>query len=338
MMLQIAAYEQFYHGEKAVWLKCARYEAVVLPDYGANLIAFRDVANNYRFLHEPQEDEMEQFKQNPVIYGIPILYPPNRYEDGKFPWNGKEYVFPINEEKTGNHLHSYAHKIPWKVVDYGANADECFVKLALKVKEGNVIYRFLPFQFTLTLTYTLSKDGLFQRVTLRNDDQEPIPCTLAFHTAVNAPFAPNSSPSDYKVKLTAGKRWEMSERMLPTGKHQPLSEQEEQLINTGINPFWEALDNHYTAEPQNGRNRMELTDEREKVTLVYDVGTSFKQWMIWNNSAQPGFFCPEPQVNVVNAPNLLQKNSSLSAEEVSLYALEPGEIWEETSRLYCKEN
>ena len=69
---------------------------------------------------------------------------------------------------------------------------------------------------------------------------------------------------------------------------------------------------------------MELTDTRIGMTLVYDVGTSWKQWMIWNNGAREGFFCPEPQVNLVNAPN-----TDLPAEEIGLFSLAPGEIWEE---------
>ena len=104
--------------------------------------------------------------------------------------------------------------------------------------------------------------------------------------------------------------------MLPTGKFQPLTEQEVQLRDEGIYPFFDQLDNHYTAAPQNGRNRMELTDLKLGMTLVYDVGTSYKQWMIWNNGATEGFFCPEPQINLVNAPNV-----DLPHEEIGLFSL-----------------
>jgi aldose 1-epimerase len=64
--------------------------------------------------------------------------------------------------------------------------------------------------------------------------------------------------------------------------------------------------------------------------LVYDAGSSYKQWMIWNNKANPGFFCcPEPQVNLVNAPNM-----EMPPEDIGLFALAPGELLEETSLLY----
>ncbi|MBB3109558.1 aldose 1-epimerase [Paenibacillus phyllosphaerae] len=330
-MSEIQAYEGTYQGEKAIWLKAGRYEAALLPEIGANLIAFRDNENGYKFLHEPTEEEFPSFKARPWIHGIPILYPPNRYEDGKFPWNGTTYQFPVNEELTGNHLHGFVSDTAWEVEDFGQTKTESYVVAALNVKEGHPVYQYLPHRFTIKLRYSLSSDGLAQQLFVRNDGADVMPCLFAFHTAINAPFAPQGEAKDYRVKLTIGERWELSERMLPTGAYQPLTEQEEQLRDGGVNPFFESMDNHYTAVPQNGRNRMELTDTKLGVTLVYDVGTSYKQWMIWNNGATEGFFCPEPQINLVNAPHV-----DLPADQIGLFSLAPGEIWEEKARLYTK--
>jgi aldose 1-epimerase len=323
------AYEGTYHGEPAVWLRSGPYEAAVLPGIGANLIAFRDTERGYNFLREPGADGMEAFRKNPGVYGIPILFPPNRYDGGKFPWNGKLLQFPVNETERGNHLHGFLHTAAWRVERFGADDAESRVTLALKVDASHPIYRYLPFVFTVKLEYALSDEGLRQRVWVRNEGTERMPCLLAFHTAVNAPFAPGSTSEDMRLKLTIGQRWEMDERMLPTGRLLPLSEGEQRMREGAQSPFFEAMDNHYTAQPQDGRNRMELTDTRAGVKLVYDAGTAYKQWMIWNDGAKGGFFCPEPQVNLVNAPNV-----DLPAEDIGLIGLEPGELWEETSRLY----
>ncbi|WP_058301987.1 aldose 1-epimerase [Gorillibacterium timonense] len=324
------AYLGNYQGEKAVWLKADHYEAVLLPEIGGNLIAFRDTEKNYRILREPAENEMETFKANPGVYGIPVLFPPNRYEDGKFPWNGRELDFPVNEERTSNHLHGFLHTAAWNVDQMGVNGEESFVVVSLTVDEQHPIYRYLPFSFVFQLRYTLHPQlGLSQHVLIRNKGEETMPCLLAFHTAVNAPFAPDSTSKDCKVKLTIGERWELSDRMLPTGRYQELTLEEVLLRDGGVYPFFASLDNHYTAKPQGGRNRMELTDTKAGVTLVYDVGTSYKQWMIWNNGGAEGFFCPEPQMNLVNAPKV-----DLPADEIGLIGLAPGEIFEETSRLY----
>lgn len=326
------AYEGTYEGEQAIWLKAGPYEAAALPQIGGNLIAFRDVTKNYAFLHEPTSEEMPAFKQRPIIHGIPVLFPPNRYEDGKFPWNGSVYEFPINEPERSNHLHGFLHNIPWTVESMGADKTESWVTLVQTVDRNHDMFAFFPHSFTFKLRYSLSSMGLLQHVTIRNDGVEPMPCLLAFHTAINAPFAPDSEAKHYKVRLTLGERWEMDERMLPTGHYQALSESELRLQNEGIYPFFTELDNHYTAQPVNGRNRMELTDAQERITLVYDVGTAYKQWMIWNNFAAEGFFCPEPQINVVNAPNV----TGMSAEQLGFISLLPGEIWESSSRIYVR--
>ncbi|AJY75911.1 aldose 1-epimerase [Paenibacillus beijingensis] len=318
-----------YYGEQAIWLCAHRYEAAVLPNIGANLIAFRDAENGYKFLREPKQEEMETFKARPIVHGIPVLFPPNRYEDGKFPWNGQTYRFPVNEPDKSNHLHGFVHNIPWSVEQFGADDEESRVSLKLMVDPLHPIYRYFPHSFTIKLHYSLSEYGLLQRVTVRNNGAERMPCLLAFHTAVNTPFVPGSAPNDHRFKLTVGKRWEMNERMLPTLSLLPLSVSEEKMRDGKQSPFFEPMDNHYTAEPQEGRNRMELIDTRTGVKLIYDVGTGYKQWMIWNDGAKGGYFCPEPQTSLVNAPNV-----DLPEDEIGLLGLEPGEIWEETSRLY----
>lgn len=325
------AFEGAYQGEKAVWLQYGPYEAIMLPEIGGNLIAFRDNESGYRFLREPAESEMEQFKENPGVHGIPVLFPPNRYEDGKFPWNGQTYQFPVNEEATGNHLHGFLHTIPWTVEEFGTTPLESYVTVSVKIDEQHPVFAMLPHKFIFRLRYSLSADGLSQQVFIRNDGDQVMPCLLAFHTTLNAPFSEGSTSEDCKVKFTIGQRWELNERKLPTGKYQALTVEEEQMRGEGVSPYFEEMDNHYTAFPQNGRNRMELTDSKLGKTLLYDVGTSYKQWMIWNNNAGRQYFCPEPQVNLVNAPHV-----DLPGDEIGLFGLAPGEIWEERSRLYVK--
>lgn len=325
------AFEGTFHGEKAIWLQSGPYEAAILPEIGGNLIAFRDTEQNYQFLREPAESEMEDFKANPGVHGIPVLFPPNRYEDGKFPWNGKTYSFPVNEVATGNHLHGFLHTIPWAMEEYGTTSAESYVTVSVRIDRNHKVYAMLPHVFTFKLRYTLSENGLSQQVLIRNEGEDDMPCLLAFHTAINAPFAKESHAEDCRLKLTIGERWELNDRMLPTGKFQPLSDDEKRMKDGEVSPYFASMDNHYTAVAQNGRNRMELTDTRLGKTLVYDVGTSYKQWMIWNNGACGQYFCPEPQINLVNAPNV-----KLPADEIGLFSLSPGEIWEETSRLYLR--
>jgi aldose 1-epimerase len=325
----IEAYEGEYLTEKAVWLKAGRYEAVMLPVIGGNLAAFRNTVDGHRYLHEPGPEDWEAFRARPLQHGIPVLFPPNRYEDGKIPWNGQTYQLPVNETLENNHLHGFLYNIPWKLQSYGTTQEQAYVTVSISVDRHHPIYAHFPHEFTVQLRYSLSEQGLEQRVSVRNEGPEEMPCMLGFHTAVNAPFTEGGSAEHCRMKMTIGKRWKLNGRMLPTGEQLELSETEREMKDGGIYPFGEVMDNHYTAEPHEELNRMELTDRRTGVKLVYETGRSFKQWMIWNNFGNEGFFCPEPQTSLVNAPNV-----NLSYQETGLISLTPGETWEETSRLY----
>jgi len=325
------ASEGQYQGEPAVLLGYGSYSAVMLPGIGGNLISFRDEVNNYAILREPTAEEWTSFVERPMVHGIPVLFPPNRYDNGKFTFNNKTYSFPINEPQTNNHLHGFVYNCPWETVEYGCTDDKSWVTVRVRFDQSHPSFVHFPHEFTLTNTYTLDDNGLSQYFHAINDGSEALPFMLGFHTSVNAPFAGGSTAADLQCLFTLDNRWELSERMLPTGNYQPLSPSEQQLKDGVGNPYAADMDNHYTALPQKGINQMTLTDTKAQKRLVYDVGSKYKHWMIWNNKSNGAYFCPEPQTSLVNAPN-----SQLPAEKTGLFALEPGQQWSETSRMYLE--
>ncbi|MDP9729507.1 aldose 1-epimerase [Alicyclobacillus tolerans] len=326
------AKETTFRGERAVVLRWENLQATVLPEIGANLISFRDLIRGFTLLHEPGVNEMDDFRRTPYLYGIPVLFPPNRYDAGTFTYAGTHVQLPVNEAATGAHLHGVLYDTAWEVKDFGSTQVESYVVLSVKVDEAHPLFAKWPFCFTFELRYGLNEFGLSQYVLVRNDGGGSMPCLVGFHTAVNAPFAEHGDATDYRCRFTIGERWELDDRGLPTGVRLPLTSYEQALRDVGAYPFVESMDNHYTALAQDGYNRMELWDMKRDVTLVYDVGLGFGQWMVWNHYGQPGFFCAEPQVNVVNAPNL-----ELPADEVGLFPVRPGEVWEAHSRLYVRD-
>lgn len=310
-------------GEKAVWLRAGDYEAILLPESGGNLAAFRDTAQGYRFLHEPSPSHVEDFRNRPAHYGIPVLFPPNRLQDSKFPWNGKVYEFPMPS-------HGFLMRAPWSLAGFGSDSKSAFARIEAVVDEGHPAYEYFPHRFRLTITYTLTEEGLTQHAAVENKGDDTMPCLLGFHTSVNTPFAPESQARDYTYRCSIGSRVELSERMLPTGRLLELTERERTMAEEGIYPFNEPMDHHYTAAPVDGVNRMELTDSREGVKLVYETGASYAFWMIFNNRAQEAYFCPEPQTCMVNAPNM-----DLPHKETGIIPIPPGGMWEESCRLYA---
>lgn len=322
-----------YCGEDAVTASYGPYEMTVLPEMGGNLISFQDKERGFKFLRTPDDKDIDIIKhQKKFVFGMPVLFPPNRYDGGTFTLDGHRYRLPINELQRENHLHGLLHDIPWHVVDAGVSSNQAHIELQQTIDAHHPVYQYFPHCLTITIRYALSDEGLLQGVRVRNTGRTVLPCLLAFHTTFNVPFATGSAAEDYTFMATIGKRWELSERMLPTGEFQELSTEELKMSAEGVAPFFDMMDNHYTAAPEAGRNYMALTDHRVGVRLIYDVGLKYKHWMIFNNYGKGEFICPEPQTSVVNAPNL-----DLPRQESGIVMLAPGQTWSETSRIYIED-
>lgn len=319
-----------YETEDAILLKHGRFSAALLPRVGGNLVALRDEERGYRFIREPEGADWESFLNKPMVHGIPVLFPPNRYDAGSFEFDGRAYSFPVNEPQTGNHLHGFVYQSPWEVVSLSSTEEESTVTVKLRFDEQHPDFTYFPHQITLLHTYTLSDQGLTQNFEAINEGKEALPFMLGFHTSLNAPFAPGSSESDLECGLSIEDRWELDGRMLPTGNALPLNEGELLLKEGKGSPYFASLDNHYSAAAT-GINAMTLHDKKENVTFVYEVGDAYKHWMVYNAAANGKFFCPEPQTGMVNAPNV-----KLPEEKTGIIRLEPGQKWTAVSRMYVR--
>ncbi|WP_240702779.1 aldose 1-epimerase [Cohnella luojiensis] len=320
-----------YENEPAILLKHGSYSAILLPKIGGNLISFRDDDRDFRFIREPEGADWPAFVNKPMVHGVPVLFPPNRYDGGTFEFDGRTYRFPVNEPETGNHIHGFVYESEWEVVSYGSTEQASAVTVRLHFDEKHSGFAYFPHRITLSQTFTLSNEGLKLHFEAVNESAEAIPFMLGFHTSVNAPFAQGSTIEDLECGIAIGERWELSGRMLPTGRKLPLSEGELLLAEGAGNPYFESLDNHYTASGNVGDNAMTIYDRRVNVRFVYEAGDAYKHWMVYNAAANGKFFCPEPQTGMVNAPNV-----GLPAEQTGLIRLNPGERWTAVSRMYVE--
>ena len=61
---------------------------------------------------------------SPSGHGIPILFPyPNRIREGKFTWDGKDYLLPSEKVAYNNNnaIHGFCLDRPWRVTDQNQN-------------------------------------------------------------------------------------------------------------------------------------------------------------------------------------------------------------------------
>ena len=325
-----------WQGVDAVLLETGVYEAIIVPSVGANLVKLYNKKEKVDILRTPTVEEMETFLSRPQIFGVPLLFPPNRIEDGKYSFAGKNYEFPITIPAQNNYHHGIIKSQAFTVTRTRFSADAVEVELSyFSNRINNAIFTDFPHEFVCKIRIILTDKELTHIVSITNAGTEPMPVGVGFHTPIRLPFSANTEKSDYKLRLSAGKRWELSDRSLPTENILELSEEESLLRTEGMTVTGKPIEIALTDEAitENGKpyHGAILTDTKNKVSVYYKVDKEFKHWTLWNNGGEVDWVCPEPQTWAINAPNL-----NLPREITGLQGISAGKTWSGTTRFYVK--
>ncbi len=293
------------------------YRLQVVPQLGGQVISLEK--NGVEALNVPEDPVL--FLEKSTSYGLPILFPPNRIDGGEFKTATREYQFAINEPARGNSLHGFLHKRPWKLI----KVEEGTLQVEFTAGMETDFYQYFPHTFRVVQTNRLSKEGLYQEISIENKGDESMPIGLGFHSAFKA-------DEQSLVRVSVGKRILMSERMLPTGELRELNEEEACLRARGLTPVAWSMDDHYTVEPieVKGKPFHGAVIERKDGKIFYEVDPFYQHWMIWNSNQAGNLICLEPQNWRVNAPNLVSEG--MSEKEAGFCQLQPGE----TLKVYTK--
>ena len=323
-----------WNGTEAILLETNVYEAIIVPSVGANLVRLYNKEKQVDILRTPTAEEMDTFKSRPQIYGVPLLFPPNRIEDGKYSFAGKNYVFPITIPAQNNYHHGIIKSEPFTITRTRYSSDAVEVEASFfSNRINNAIYENFPHEFTCKIRFILSDKELTHIITFTNLGTKPMPLGVGYHTPLRLPFSKDTVRSDYKLRLSAGKQWELSDRGLPTGNLLDLTEEEALLRTEGINPTGTPIEIALTDEgiQENGKpyHGAILTNTKDNISVHYEVDSKFKHWTLWNNGGEVDWVCPEPQTWAINAPNL-----KLPAEVTGMQALNGGKSWSGTTRFY----
>ena len=313
--------QKYIGNMQIIEMQCGGYRMQVVPELGGQLISLEK--DGVEALNVPGDPQL--FVEKSTSYGLPILFPPNRIDGGKFATETREYQFEVNEPARGNSLHGFLHKRPWQLV----KAEEGVVQVAYEAGPETDFYQYYPHTFRAVQTNQLSDEGLYQEVCIENRGAEPMPIGLGFHSAFKV-------DEQSLVRISVGKRIEMSERMLPTGEVRELNEEEARLRANGLTPVAWSMDDHYTAKPidVDGKTFHGAVVERKDGRIFYEVDPFYQHWMIWNSNQAGNLICLEPQNWRVNAPNLV--NQGMSNEEAGFYLLQPGESLTTYTKLWIE--
>ncbi|MBP2033879.1 aldose 1-epimerase [Clostridium algifaecis] len=330
--------ETTWMGKKCIRFYAGGYEALMIPEVGANVMQLKDTVRGLNLLRTPPDNmDFEKFKNRPQVYGLPILFPPNRIEDGKFKVGDKEYKFPINEPKRNNYIHGFIKSEKWEASRIEIlNKEEIEVEAIFNYTKDHEFYKYFPHEFQAKLTYNLSNKGLKQTTSVINKSSLKMPLGIGFHTSFNIPFHPESSESDCKLIASIDKRWEQDDRNLPTEKILDLTADEKKYLHEGIVPKGYPIESHYMLKPMNFNGHefkgAIFEDRSKQLRLVYEMGKDYKHIVIWNDMGDKEYVCVEPQTCMINAPNV-----NMDDKITGFKTLEPGELWSEVCKIYLEE-
>lgn len=324
-----------YHGLSAVEFAKGDYTALVIPSVGANLIRLANTRLGVEILRTPTAEEIEMFRVRPHVFGLPVLFPPNRIEDGRYDFDGREYRFPITNERDHAYHHGILKNLPFVVSKAIETDEEVLVECRYYSNAVNDdIFRDFPHAFKCKLIYRLSEKGMEAEVMFGNKSSERMPVGVGFHTPLRVPFA-GGSADDYVMRVATGEEVELTGRNMPSGRLLPLSNRYAKLRDGGLQVTGcEAIEAAFTVreiEVDGKPFRGALVENiRTGVRTFYEVDDKTIFWTIWNNGGQVPYCCPEPQSWYTNAPNLPDRESK------GFQWIEPGGKWSMKSWLYAR--
>lgn len=250
-------------------LKNKEWSCIISPKFGSNFISLHH--NQYPIFREPKS--LEELNRSPVLYGLPLLLPPNRTAGGRFVFDGQEYCLHEDKTLTKNYIHGEVKSTPFEVLKYAWD----LLKTRL-INRGEVF----PFPFELEITDRLLDDGFHRDLTVKNIGTTDMPLVLGFHTTFTV-------PDSFSVAI--GECWVEDENFIPTGEKRELTPQQ-QMYRDGCKLVGQRVRGFYEAKGNDAR----ISSYRFKVE-------GFDQWILYNGDGNQGFLCIEPQLGPVNALN-----------------------------------
>jgi aldose 1-epimerase len=272
-----------------ITLKKGDFSAKINASLGANLISLRNDKLGVKILREP---DYSAPLDNPYLYGAPLLFPVNRISGGKFNFEDREFNFPINEQKTGCHLHGELHALPFTIVNNSNSS--VTLKFAISKDKPYLCY---SEDLEIFVNYKLTKKGIIVKTSFKNNAKVSLPILFGYHTTFNSKFIDNAEPI---VKVSFENEIERNmQNYLPTGKLLEFDSVSNELLSGTFNPLSTPISRHYKCK-NNGK--IEIFDKTSKLKVVYKNSKNLPFRLIYNGNAD-GYICLEPQTSMANSPN-----------------------------------
>lgn len=178
-----------------VSLQAGDSRALVAPGVGANCTAFTVAGRE--ILERPQS--ADELLRTPARAGCPILFPfPGRLPEGRYRFEGREFVLPLNAPGGGAHAHGFTPRRPWRLVERTATTCTCAFDERCLTAEERAGY---PWAFLLEVCWGVRAEGVLRAdVRLENRSPVPLPFGVGLHPYLLV-------PPDGSVDLPATAAW-----------------------------------------------------------------------------------------------------------------------------------
>jgi len=318
-------------GEPAVKVTTEKLEGIIVPGWGSNMISLKWLPTGTAILRTPES--AEAYHARTALYGMPVLFPPNRIENGKFSFQGREYSFPITDTARNLHNHGVLRHTAWSLTRAEAEDSAALVETSVISENTPAVYASLPHKFTVRQQFRFTADSVEVTFILESRDEAAMPWGLGYHTTLVMPLTAEGSLERCTLTVPVTKSWALSDKLMPTGELTDYRYAE--ALSQGIPLAGLELDDVLLAD-QDRPVEAVITDEAAGLRIAYAADKAFKHWVLFNggkgNAGGSGFFCPEPYTWVTNAPNI-----DLPHELTGVQVLEPGASAAVTTKLTISE-
>ncbi|MFZ9861514.1 MAG: aldose 1-epimerase [Gemmataceae bacterium] len=298
-------------------------KATIFPALGFNCFSWQ-VASSEGSLDILHQDSDLFPDGKPTRSGIPILFPiPNRVRAGKFHWNGKDYQLPLNDHIQQNHIHGFAVRSAFRVVNQGFDANSAFVTGEFQLsKDATNLLPCWPADCILRLTYRLRNRALALEAEVTNPDSKPLPFGLGYHPYFKLPFIKGLDAEDCALSCAANSFWHLDE-CLPDGRKHPMDAQRNLNTLRKLRGF--SVDDVLTDLPAFHADASGLM-ERGRVqgstghAMTLNADGCWREMVVFTPGSR-NTVCIEPYTCMTDAINLQQKGV-----DAGLIVLPPGAV------------
>ena len=273
--LNEGVYEKYGVSYKTLTLTDGDFALTVTPEKGGMATSFTKAGDEYLWLRDKNFESTDRPR-----CGVPILFPNcGKPDGGVHHFNGADY--PIEN-------HGLADLLPWQV----KSATDEAIELTLT---PNGLTKFVyPFEFCLTMRYTLAGGKAGLALTVENKGDKAMPFSVGFH-----PYFAASKLENVNFDIKAATCSESAKDEQPAAPAQiTLTKKdgaaESIRLLTGV------------------KSPMVLTDSGNghKVTVAFDEAV-FGNGVLWQQNAET-FVCMEPWNGWANSVNEDGKHETLA--------------------------